>query len=67
MRKIIFDIIAQYLMWTCDLTHLLPEPYDETIQTKVFIPLIGYHCPFATWAFQIDEKFGSNRWLVKKP
>ena len=65
MRKTIFDIIAQILMWICDLTHTLPDPYDEKLQTKVFIPLIGYHCPFATWAFWIDEHLGSDRWLVK--
>ena len=65
MRKTIFDIISQYLMWTCDLTHMLPHPYDDKLQ-EIFINIIGYHCPFATWAFHIDEKFGSNRWLVKK-
>lgn len=65
MKKF-FDIIAEVLMWVCDMTHNLPEPYDEKLQTKVFIPLIGYHCPFATWAFQIDEKLGYNKWLVKK-
>jgi hypothetical protein len=63
--KIIFDIIAEFLMRVCELTHLLPEPYHDKVQ-GIFIDIIGYHCPFATWAFQIDEKFGSNRWLVKK-
>ena len=64
MRKVIFDIIAQYLMWVCELTHLLPEPYHDKVQ-KIFIDVIGYHCPFATWAFDIDEFYGSNRWHVK--
>ena len=65
MKKIIFDVIAQYLMWICDLTHLLPYEYEEKLQ-GLFINIFGYHCPFATWAFIIDENFGSNRWLVKK-
>ena len=65
MRKTIFDIIAQCLMWTCELIHKLPYEYEEKLQ-ELFINIIGYHCPFATWAFWIDEKLGKDRWLVKK-
>ena len=58
-------MIAEVLMWTCDLTHKLSYEYEEKLQ-GLFINIFGYHCPFATWAFWIDEHLGYNKWLVKK-
>lgn len=50
-------------MELCELTHKLPYKQEEELQ-EWFIDVIGYHCPFATWAFKIDEKYEINMWLV---
>jgi hypothetical protein len=51
-------------MWVCELTHKLPYNQEERLQF-LFIEIFGYHCPFATWAFQIDEKYGFDKWSVR--
>lgn len=64
MLKIIIDVVAHALILLCELTHWIPEPYDDRLQ-GLFIDTIGYHCPFSTWGFIISEKYGNDRYKVK--
>lgn len=64
MKKL-FDLLARILMWSCEKCHELPEKQDEALQV-LFYNTIGYTCPFATWAFYIDEHYGYDKWRVRK-
>lgn len=63
--RIILNVICFALVQICELTHKLPDNYDERLQVKIFIRFIGYHCPFATWSSMMNEKFNLDIW--KKP
>ena len=54
-------LLAQILMLICELMHHLPAKQEKKIQNW-FIDVIGYHCPFATWAFNICEKYNIDIW-----
>ena len=53
-------------MLICELIHHLPYKYEVKLQ-KWFIDIIGYHCPFATWSFNICDKYNLNLWKPNKP
>ena len=55
--------IAKILMLVCKLMHRLPNKYESRLQSW-FIDIVGYHCPFATWAFKICDKYDLDLWRV---
>jgi len=65
VKKYKMKLLAQLLMLICDLIHKLPTKQEEKLQIW-FIDIIGYHCPFATWAFVICDKYDLDLWLPNR-
>lgn len=67
MERIILKVICFGLVKLCNLTHMLPDRFEEFIQVKIFIRFIGYHCPFALWSYKIDRMTNFTLGVWKLP
>lgn len=65
MRTVML-ILCFVLSWMCEIQHfILSDKQDERLNDW-FIEIIGYHCPFTTWSYKINEKYKFNIWKEEK-